>query len=77
MQNKARCKGSSNSIVSCSPVDVVRLWVETLPLELARFYTAEVVSALEYMHARNIGHRDLKPDNILLNRDFHVKLVSY
>ena len=49
---------------------------ETLPLELARFYAAEIVSALEYMHQRNIGHRDLKPDNILLNKEYHVKLVS-
>ena len=51
--------------------------LETLPADLARFYAAEIVSALEYMHDKKIVHRDLKPDNILLTKDFHCKVVSY
>lgn len=50
--------------------------VETLPADLARFYAAELVSALEYMHEKRIVHRDLKPDNVLLTKDFHCKVVS-
>jgi len=43
---------------------------------LARFYTAEMVSALEYMHEKKVVHRDLKPENILLDKNYHLKLVS-
>ena len=32
-----------------------------------RFYLAEVVMAIEGLHARGIVHRDLKPENVLLN----------
>ncbi len=50
--------------------------VEILPADLVKFYTAEIVSALEFMHEKRIAHRDLKPENILLTKDFHCKLVS-
>lgn len=46
-----------------------------MPLELVRFYSAEILLALELMHSKNIIHRDLKPENILINDDWHLKLV--
>jgi serine/threonine protein kinase len=46
-----------------------------LPLELTRFYAAELVSALEFLHNNGIAHRDLKPENILLDSKYHVKIV--
>lgn len=49
---------------------------ERLPIELAVFYTAEIVQTLEYLHGRGIIHRDLKPQNILITSDFHLKIVS-
>ena len=50
---------------------------EKLPLELVRYYAAEIISALEYMHTRRIVHRDLKPQNLLVTRDGTVKLTDF
>ncbi|XP_057333999.1 serine/threonine-protein kinase greatwall [Microplitis mediator] len=44
---------------------------------MAAFYTAEVCLALEYLHSHGITHRDLKPDNMLLSREGHVKLTDF
>lgn len=43
----------------------------------ARFYTAEMLMALEHMHSKNIIHRDLKPENVLLDEKMHVKICDF
>nr|AML78429.1 putative LOV domain-containing protein [Flaveria kochiana] len=43
----------------------------------ARFYAAEVVIGLEYLHCLGIIYRDLKPENILLQTDGHVVLSDF
>jgi serine/threonine protein kinase len=45
--------------------------------EVARFYAAEVVLAWEYIHTRNIVYRDLKPENLLINADGHLKVTDF
>ncbi|WJX72035.1 putative serine/threonine protein kinase ireh1 [Trifolium repens] len=45
--------------------------------EVARVYIAEVVLALEYLHSLRVVHRDLKPDNLLIAHDGHVKLTDF
>ncbi|XP_022766386.1 probable serine/threonine protein kinase IREH1 isoform X2 [Durio zibethinus] len=45
--------------------------------EVARVYIAEVVLALEYLHSRHVVHRDLKPDNLLIAHDGHIKLTDF
>jgi len=39
--------------------------------------TAEIVVALEYLHTMQIVHRDLKPGNIVLDSNYHVKLIDF
>ncbi|KAJ3034450.1 Serine/threonine kinase [Rhizophlyctis rosea] len=43
----------------------------------AKFYACEVLLALEYFHKMNIVYRDLKLDNILMERDGHIKVADY
>jgi serine/threonine kinase 38 len=43
----------------------------------SRFYIAETILAIETVHNLNYIHRDLKPDNILLDKDGHVKLTDF
>ncbi|KAF8397944.1 hypothetical protein HHK36_016870 [Tetracentron sinense] len=45
--------------------------------DLARIYTAEIVSAVSYLHANGIMHRDLKPNNIILDADGHAMLTDF
>uniref|UniRef100_A0A8C7HBA6 3-phosphoinositide-dependent protein kinase 1 n=1 Tax=Oncorhynchus kisutch TaxID=8019 RepID=A0A8C7HBA6_ONCKI len=42
-----------------------------------RFYSAEIVCALQYLHSKGIIHRDLKPENILLNEDMHIQITDF
>ncbi|KAJ1862462.1 rim15, signal transduction response regulator, partial [Coemansia sp. RSA 2703] len=48
-----------------------------LPLDWARQYLAEVVLGIEDLHGRNVVHRDLKPDNLLIDSEGHLKLTDF
>ena len=43
----------------------------------AKFYIAELILAIEYLHQHDIIYRDLKPENILIDADGHVKLADF
>lgn len=47
------------------------------PELLARFYVAELTLAIESVHKMGFIHRDIKPDNILIDVDGHIKLTDF
>ncbi|XP_058001943.1 serine/threonine-protein kinase CBK1 isoform X4 [Hevea brasiliensis] len=50
---------------------------ETLTETVARFYIAQSVMAIESIHKHNYIHRDIKPDNLLLDKNGHMKLSDF
>ena len=50
---------------------------DILTEEEGRFYIAETILAVEAVHKLNYVHRDLKPDNILIDINGHIKLSDF
>ncbi|KAI7862322.1 phosphoinositide-dependent kinase-1, partial [Spinellus fusiger] len=46
-------------------------------IDTARFYAAEIISALEHIHSKDVIHRDIKPENILLDERMHIKITDF
>jgi serine/threonine protein kinase len=47
------------------------------PNDVALFYTTEIVLALDYLHRKKIAYRDLKPENLLIASDGHLKITDF
>ncbi|KRX00795.1 Protein kinase-like domain [Pseudocohnilembus persalinus] len=43
----------------------------------AKYYTAELILAIEHIHEKDIVYRDLKPENILIDKEGHIKLADF
>jgi len=50
---------------------------KTFTEEAVRFWIAELGCALKYIHKQGIIHRDVKPDNVLLDSEGHIHLADF
>ena len=53
------------------------IWKDTLPENQVKMISAELVLAIEYLHQLGFVHWDLKPDNILIDKEGHFKLSDF
>lgn len=51
--------------------------VQSLNLESVKFYMAELILIIEYLHSNGIAHRDLKPENLMLTSKSHLKIIDF
>ncbi|ORZ11435.1 kinase-like domain-containing protein [Absidia repens] len=47
------------------------------PDHVAKFYAGEVLLAIDYLHSKDIIYRDLKPENLLLDNQGHIKITDF
>ncbi|XP_055505919.1 beta-adrenergic receptor kinase 1-like [Leucoraja erinacea] len=58
--------------------DLLSLVGASLLLEVeVKFYVAEIILGIEFIHQHNIVHRDIKPSNLLLRRDGHLAISNF
>jgi len=44
---------------------------------VARYYFSQLLDGLEYMHNKGMSHRDMKPDNVLFDSEFVLKIADF
>lgn len=54
-----------------------KLEQKALPLQQLIEFGLDIARGMEYVHSREIVHQDLKPENVLIDKDFHLKIADF
>ena len=57
--------------------DLIKMCKRRLGEDLIKIYMAQLVNFLEYMQQNSIMHRDLKPQNIMLDGEYNIKVIDF
>ncbi|XP_040294303.1 protein kinase C delta type-like [Bufo bufo] len=63
--------------MSCGDFYTYLLMKDQLDIPSARFYAAELVCGIQFLHSKGVIHRDLKPENILVAETGHIKITDF
>ncbi|KAM3936112.1 protein kinase C delta type-like [Leptodactylus fuscus] len=63
--------------MSCGDFDQLLQLKGRLDIPSARFYAAELVCGIQFLHHKGVIHRDLKPENILVAESGHIKITDF
>lgn len=61
----------------CGELFDILFYTKALPEILARTYFFQLLGALEHLHAKGVTHRDLKPQNMLLDENYNLKVTDF
>ena len=50
---------------------------KAISLEKAKFYIASIITVLDYLHKKKIIHRDLRPEQIIINKNGYIKIIDF
>ena len=57
--------------------DLIKMCKRRLGEDLIKIYMAQLVNFLEYMQKNDVMHRDLKPQNIMLDAEYNIKVIDF
>ena len=57
--------------------DLIKMCKRRLGEDLIKIYMAQLVNFLEFMQEKGVMHRDLKPQNIMLDQDYNIKVIDF
>ncbi|GAA5996534.1 hypothetical protein JCM5350_001127 [Sporobolomyces pararoseus] len=67
-------------VLELAPNGELLKWIKqygSFDLRSARYYLAQILSAVEFMHEKGVIHRDLKPENVLFGEDMRIKVTDF
>lgn len=57
--------------------DLIKMCKKKMSLALIKIYMAQLVNFIQYLQINSVMHRDLKPQNIMLDSNYNIKVIDF